>query len=97
MQSPWNFCGASRGCYSVERYPSFSVSTCQVDEDDMEEKLKEMMRDDLDKAYEALSRYKFYMFGYYAAAWVRYNKLLAKPLPNPFAPLVQAARAQKRA
>jgi hypothetical protein len=62
----------------------------------MEEKVKELMLDELDKAYEALSRYKFYMFGYHAAAWVRYNKLLTKPLPNPFAPIVQAARSQKR-
>jgi hypothetical protein len=28
------------------------------------------------KAWDALARYKFWMFGYHAAAWIKYNDLL---------------------
>jgi len=46
------------------------------------------------KAFRALAGYKFYMFGYWAAAWVKYNALLPKPMKagNPFKGLVGAAR-----
>ncbi len=47
------------------------------------------------KAIDALARYKFWMFGYWAAIWVHLNRLRAVPQPNPFKPLVQAARAAK--
>ena len=45
------------------------------------------------KAWDSLGRYKFYMFGYHAAAWVKYNQLIAEmdpaeKLPNPFTDLV---------
>lgn len=43
-------------------------------------------------AWNALSRYKFIMFGYWAAAWVRANKFLG--LPNPFAVLVRLAETE---
>jgi hypothetical protein len=49
------------------------------------------------KAWDSLGRYKFYMFGYHAAAWVKYNQLIAEmdpaeKLPNPFTDLVKTAR-----
>lgn len=46
------------------------------------------------KAWDALSRYKFYMFGYHAASWVKYNQLLPQGArdSNPFGELILAAR-----
>jgi hypothetical protein len=46
------------------------------------------------KAWDSLGRYKFAMFGYWAAAWIHYNQLMPKEqkLGNPFKSLVQAAR-----
>ncbi len=44
------------------------------------------------KAIDALGRYKFMMFGYWAAFWTHLNKLGSHQDPNPFAPLVQEAR-----
>ena len=44
------------------------------------------------KAWEALSGYKFWMFGYHAARWVTYNQLLDVPLQSPFAQAVKLAR-----
>lgn len=50
------------------------------------------------KAWDCLSRYKFFLFGYYSAQWVTLNKLrLAKDRHrNPFHALVMLARLQKR-
>lgn len=46
------------------------------------------------KAWEALSGYKFWMFGYHAARWVNYNQLLPRQrrFRNPFASLVKIGR-----
>lgn len=44
------------------------------------------------KAWDALARYKFWMFGYHAADWVKLNRRLPGRRPNPFARLVAAAR-----
>lgn len=46
------------------------------------------------KAFKALAGYKFYMFGYWAAAWVKYNALLPNPMKagNPFKLMVREAR-----
>ncbi len=50
-------------------------------------------------AIKALAGYKFWMFGYHASAWVKYNQLL-KDTPwhtgNPFKSLVDAARELKK-
>jgi hypothetical protein len=48
------------------------------------------------KAWKALAGYKFLMFGYHAAGWVRANHLLPRALrsPSPFRSLVHAARAR---
>lgn len=44
------------------------------------------------KAWESLGRYKFQMFGYWAAWWVKLNKLGQFKRPNPWSGLVQTAR-----
>jgi hypothetical protein len=44
------------------------------------------------KAWDALSRYKCWMFGYHASQWVLLNRLLPEPKPNPFRAAVQLAR-----
>ena len=48
------------------------------------------------KALDSLARYKFEMFGYWAAAWVKFNALLpnADRLGNPFRDLVALARSR---
>ena len=58
----------------------------------LEKELKEAER----KAFDALGRYKFEMFGYWAAAWVRTNRVGGFNKPNPFKELVALARKKKR-
>lgn len=61
--------------------------------------IKEVIRPEREearvKAIDALSRYKFIMFGYWAAVWVTLNKLDSRPQPNPFADLVKLAKIKK--
>jgi hypothetical protein len=45
-----------------------------------------------EKAWKALSGYKFMMFGYWSAIWVHLNKLNGGTRRNPFAPLVILAQ-----
>ena len=52
----------------------------------------EGMADAERKAWEAMSGYKFWMFGYHAARWVNYNHLLPKQEPSPFKDAVHLAR-----
>lgn len=44
------------------------------------------------KAWDALSRYKFQMFGYWAAIWVHINRISGSQHPNPFKDLIDQAR-----
>ncbi|MGB9903069.1 MAG: hypothetical protein ACPLQO_00185 [Desulfotomaculales bacterium] len=44
------------------------------------------------KAWDALRRYKFQMFGYWAAIWVHLNRIGGFNRPNPWKGLVMAAR-----
>jgi len=44
------------------------------------------------KAWDALSRYKFQMFGYWAAIWVHLNRISNAKRPNPWAELVKHSR-----
>jgi hypothetical protein len=44
------------------------------------------------KAWDSLSRYKFNMFGYWAAIWVHLNRISGENRPNPWKKLVQEAR-----
>ena len=43
-------------------------------------------------AWKNLARYKFWMFGYFAARWVYLNRLIGGRRPNPFKRLVLLAR-----
>lgn len=47
------------------------------------------------KALDSLARYKFQMFGYWAAIWVHLNRLEGKGRKSPFAQLVKTARAMR--
>lgn len=47
------------------------------------------------KAWDSLARYKFIMFGYWAAIWVHTNRETGARRPNPFKELVQAARSKR--
>lgn len=44
------------------------------------------------KAWDSLARYKFFMFGYHAADWVKINRRLGGERWNPFRVLVEEAR-----
>ncbi len=57
------------------------------------EKIKAARDEAAIKAYKALAKYKYWMFGYWAAAWSKYNKLLPTDdkQASPF-PLVALAR-----
>lgn len=44
------------------------------------------------KAWDALSRYKFQMFGYWASIWTHLNRISNANRPNPWRKLVQLAR-----
>lgn len=54
--------------------------------------LLDEMKDAEKKAIDALARYKFWMFGYWAAKWVTLNKISGLKQPNPFKELVYKAR-----
>jgi len=49
------------------------------------------------KAWDALGRYKFEMFGYWASSWVKYNQALPRGLRvgNPFKRAVELARESR--
>ena len=44
------------------------------------------------KAWDSLSRYKFMMFGYWAAIWVHLNRIGGFKRANPFSGLVKEAK-----
>lgn len=46
------------------------------------------------KAWDSLRRYKFQMFGYWAAIWVHLNRIGKFKRPNPWKNLVKTARAE---
>lgn len=48
------------------------------------------------KAWDALCRYKFQMFGYWAAIWVHLNRVGGFKKPNPWRGLVKGARRDWR-
>jgi hypothetical protein len=47
------------------------------------------------KAWDSLARYKFQMFGYWAAIWVHLNRIGGFKRENPWADLVKTARARR--
>lgn len=62
--------------------------------------IAERLEADLDnaeaQAWNALARYKFQMFGYWAAIWVHQNRVGNFRRPNPFRELVKAAREREK-
>lgn len=48
------------------------------------------------KAWDSLARYKFQMFGYWAAIWVHLNRVGGFKRPSPFGALVRTARQRPR-
>jgi hypothetical protein len=60
-----------------------------------EEKVMQELIDAEHKAWDALSRYKFMMFGYWAAVWVHLNRLSNTKKSNPWKQLVQEARKMR--
>ena len=59
------------------------------------------MEESEQKAFDSLARYKFYMFGYWSASWVKYNQLafemgiIQKKNENPFKDLVNLAKNKR--
>lgn len=47
------------------------------------------------KAWDSLARYKFQMFGYWAAIWVHLNRIGGFKRPNPWKDLVSHARGAR--
>ena len=61
---------------------------------DTQHRLLEEMEHAERKAWDALSRYKFQMFGYWAAIWVHLNRIGRARRPNPWSATVHLARRQ---
>lgn len=59
---------------------------------DLKTKLEAELAEAEKKAWDSLARYKFQMFGYWAAIWVHVNRLGSFKRPNPFTNLVKEAR-----
>lgn len=61
--------------------------------------MNERLRAELDeaerKAWESLARYKFQMYGYWAAIWVHLNRISGENRPNPWKNLVHIARQRE--
>ena len=53
---------------------------------------KEHKQEAYEKAIDSLARYKFMMFGYWAAIWIHLNQLDDNKEHNPFKALVDKAR-----
>lgn len=47
------------------------------------------------KAWDSLARYKFTMFGYWAAIWIHLNRISGEKRPNPWRNLVTIARKRQ--
>ncbi len=61
----------------------------------MEEKIIAEMEEAERKAWEALARYKFQVFGYWSGIWIHLNRISGLKKPNPWKGLVQFARERK--
>ena len=58
----------------------------------MKNKISEEIKEAEIRAIDALSRYKFQMFGYWAGIWVHLNRIEGLKRPNPFNDLVKQAK-----
>jgi len=54
--------------------------------------LGEHKQDAYERAIDSLARYKFMMFGYWAAIWTHLNQIDDNKESNPFAPFVRKSR-----
>ena len=61
---------------------------------DIEQRLLDDLEEAERKAWDSLKRYKFQMFGYWAAIWVHLNRVGDFKQPNPWSGLVKTARAR---
>jgi hypothetical protein len=59
---------------------------------DVSNRLDHELREAEAKAWDSLARYKFQMFGYWAAIWVHMNRIEGTKRQNPWKELVNAAR-----
>lgn len=57
-------------------------------------RIKQGMAEAEANAWACLGKYKFLLFGYWAARWVTLNKMLGEHNPNPFRKLVQFAASE---
>ena len=60
----------------------------------MEEKIIAEMEEAERKAWDALARYKFQVFGYWSGIWIHLNRISGLKKPNPFKDLVALARTR---
>jgi hypothetical protein len=60
-----------------------------------EEKIQKEKDKAKKNAFKSLAKYKFIMFGYWAAIWVHLNAISDKKEANPFKQLVQLAATKK--
>lgn len=56
------------------------------------DKIKQHKQEAIEQAIDSLARYKFMMFGYWAAVWVHLNQIDDEKEPNPFKSLVECSR-----
>ncbi len=57
-------------------------------------KIEKHMDEAEKRALDALSRYKFQMFGYWASIWVHLNRIGGFKKQNPFRNFVEVARGE---
>ena len=60
------------------------------------ERLQDAIKEAEFKAWDSLARYKFQMFGYWAAIWVHLNRVSGENRPNPFRSLVNLAKDRRK-
>jgi hypothetical protein len=64
--------------------------------EDAYHRLKDHLAEAEAKAWDSLGKYKFQMFGYWAAIWVHLNRIGGFKRPNPWRQLVKFARENAR-
>jgi hypothetical protein len=78
-------------CGQVVELP-FELTLAKISQDGAPELMEGLER----AAWSALARYKFWMFGYYAAQWVLINRAFGLHKPNVFASLVRYVKTTIR-
>ena len=72
--------------------PGLTALPKKIENPDLRAAIQAEMDNAEAQAWNALARSNFYIFGYWAASWVRLNRLGGFGLPNPFNQTVQIAR-----